>query len=121
MAAAATIGAIMLAAASTPAAGAAAPGAPPLPAYERSIRCAGLAEAAWRAPGADAAKQRKMFDVALFWGLAASEAARKDGIPASAFTEDQKAAAAMVAAELAADDRAAATELRACETQTPPL
>ena len=91
-----------------------------LPPYAESIRCAGLAEAAAEA-AASRKEERRMFDAAIFWGMAASEAGRKAGYPAARFTADQLAASAAAKAELRAKARGARSELRACLKRVPPL
>jgi hypothetical protein len=93
--------------------------APPaaVPPYADSIRCAGLAEASTRIgpkKPTDAA-----FDTALYWGLAASEAARKNGLPAERFTADQVAAADKAEAELRDPRSDAPVELAFCIARVP--
>ena len=113
----ATLGSAALALAA-PASPAAAPSDPgPLPPYAESIRCAGLAEAA----GALRPRERGLFDGALFWGLAASEAARKAKYSAKRFTRDQKRAAAAARRELKARGSSAEAELEACLARVPQL
>ena len=91
-----------------------------LPPYAESIRCAGLAEAASAESDKDSEAGRKLFDAALFWGLAASEAGRKDGIPAATFSSDQIAARTRAAGELGPSNPGAAAELEACLARVPP-
>jgi hypothetical protein len=90
-----------------------------LPPYTESIRCAGLAEGA--AAGASGEEERRLYDAAIFWGMAASEAARKAKLPGSRFTEDQLAAAAAAKTELAAEGAGAKAELAACLARVKPL
>jgi hypothetical protein len=94
--------------------------APSLPPYAVSIRCAGLAEVAAR-PGKDGKPPESgiAFDAAIYWGMAASEAARRDGISAERFTADQKAAAAKAEAELLGPGTDALTELAVCIGRVP--
>ena len=91
-----------------------------LPPYSQSIRCAGLAEAAMKA-GAAGAEERRLFEAAIFWGMAASEAARKAKYPSARFTADQLSAAAAAKAELQAKAPGARVELAACLARVPPL
>jgi len=90
--------------------------APPttLPPYRESIRCAGLAEAAAKLEPGGAAAGGAAYDAAVFWGMAASERARKDGISGERFTADQVAAAAKADAELRGPGTDALTELALC-------
>jgi hypothetical protein len=92
-----------------------------LPPYAESIRCAGLAEAAAKLePGGVSAKSAS-FDAAIFWGMAASEAARKDGLSGERFTADQVEAAAKADRELRGPGTDALTELAFCIARVPPL
>jgi hypothetical protein len=91
-----------------------------LPPYGQSIRCAGLAEGAARLTDPASAEGRRLYDAAIFWGLAASEAARDAKLPASRFTRDQKDAAKAGRAELESGSPGAAAELKACLDAVPP-
>jgi hypothetical protein len=92
-----------------------------LPPYAEALRCGGLTEAAASTgdPSSDAG--RAAFDAAIFWGLAASEAARKAKLPAARFTSDQKDAAALARGQLEARSAAAWAELDACLKRVPPV
>jgi hypothetical protein len=92
-----------------------------LPPYAESIRCAGLAEAAARREKDGLAPGKAAFDTAVFWGMAASEAARKDGLSGERFTKDQEAAAAKAATELDGPGSDALVELALCVARVPPL
>jgi hypothetical protein len=94
---------------------------PKLPPYAQSIRCAGLAEVAAR-PGKDGKRPESgtAFDAAIFWGMAASEAARNNGISGEQFTADQLAAAAKAEKELFGPGTDALTELARCIARVPP-
>ena len=103
---------------------AAAPQAGPaggLPPYADSIRCAALAEAAAEAASPSSDEGKRLFDAAIFWGMAASEGARKAKLPAARFTSDQSTAAAAARIELQKGDEAASAELSACLARVPPL
>jgi hypothetical protein len=100
-------------------AAAAAPG--PLPPYAESIRCAGLAEGAAGLEDPATARGRRLYDAAIFWGMAASERARKDGLSPDRFTADQKRAAEQAGAELRGGGGGAAAELDRCLERVPPL
>ena len=99
---------------------AAAPASPELPPYAYSLRCAGLAEAAAEA-GKDTPEGSRAYDAAIFWGMAASEAARKDKLPGERFTADQKREAATAAAQFQDARHAAHDEYERCLSQVPPL
>lgn len=92
----------------------------PLPPYAESIRCAGLAEAASQASDGRSQEGRRLFDAAMFWGLAASEGGRKEGVAAGTFKSDQVSARLRAAGELA-PGAAAKAELDACVARVPPL
>ncbi|HEY0148551.1 MAG TPA: hypothetical protein VGB70_06060 [Allosphingosinicella sp.] len=94
---------------------------PKLPPYLESIRCAGLAEAAAKREKDGVGFGRVYFDAAIFWGMAASERARKDGISGARFTADQEAAAAKAHAEFEAGSTTAADELARCVARVAPL
>jgi hypothetical protein len=91
-----------------------------LPPYVRSLRCAGLSEAMMEIASTD--KDRApWYDAAMFWGLAASEAARKDGLPSARFKQDQLDAEESAEAELKTGDVRAQGEASQCLRQVPPL
>ena len=96
--------------------------APPreLPPYGYSLRCAGLAEAAAEA-GKDTPEGSRAYDAAIFWGMAASEAARKDKVTAAQFTADQKREAATAAAQFQDAPHPAHEEFERCVSEVPPL
>ena len=89
-----------------------------LPPYGESIRCAALAEAADQRED-DEALSHRYFDAAIFWGLAASERARQDGLASAQFTVDQERARAFALGELAADRPGPAQELLDCLARVP--
>lgn len=91
----------------------------PLPPYADSIRCAGLVEAADQIE-ADEVRSKPLYDAALFWGLAASERARKDGISSAGFKADQVRARETALAELKSGDAAAADATIECVMKVPP-
>ncbi|HEX8584336.1 MAG TPA: hypothetical protein VF680_07995 [Allosphingosinicella sp.] len=93
---------------------------PKLPPYLDSIRCAGLAEAAAKSEVGGIRSSKVNFSAAIFWGMAASERARKDGLTGARFTADQLAAAARADSEFKAGSKAAADELARCIARIPP-
>jgi len=102
---------------------ASAPGAArraPLPPYSEAIRCAALTEAAAKL-ATGTAEEAPRFDEAMFWGLAASESARKAKLSSARFKQDQRESATAALARLEAADAGAAAELAACRKRVPPL
>ncbi|HEY0027661.1 MAG TPA: hypothetical protein VGC35_07305 [Allosphingosinicella sp.] len=93
---------------------------PKLPPYAESIRCAGLAEAASRREEGGVRFSKVNFSAAIFWGMAASERGRKDGVTGARFDADQRAAAAKADSEFEAGSNAAAAELARCIARIPP-
>ena len=96
----------------------------PLPTYAHALRCAGLTGAWSREPGLASAEALRRFDASLFWGLAASEVARRTRPPAARMEADTPAALERAQAELARPGAAAAAarrELAACVAEVPPL
>jgi hypothetical protein len=94
---------------------AAAAATPTLPPYAESIRCAGLAEA-----DAEQSRSDLAFDAAIYWGMAASEAARNNGVSAERFAQDQKEAATKAKADLETG-QGILEELVDCLAAAPPL
>lgn len=93
----------------------------PLPTYPQALRCAALTGAFLRQvePLSDEARSR--FDSALFWGLAASETARKAKLGAAHFERELESEMLAAQAQLHETDSAAAAELDACLKEVPPL
>lgn len=96
----------------------------PLPTYAHALRCAGLTQAwAERVRGASG-DDAKPFDAGLYWGLAASDVARRSGLRAARMEADVKAAAARAKDELARIGEGsdpARRELRSCLSEVPRL
>jgi hypothetical protein len=92
----------------------------PLPEYPVSIRCAALAEAAHKLDP-DEVRTRPYFDAALYWGLAASERARKDGIASDAFKAEQIKARALAVTDLSGGTPGPKAELVECLAKVPNL
>lgn len=89
-----------------------------LPEYASAIRCAGLVEAGDELV-ADEAASKPLFDAAIFWGLAASERARKDGVSTQQFKADQERARAKALDELKREDPGAGEEIIDCVMRVP--
>ena len=92
----------------------------PLPAYADSSRCSGLVAAASKLHK-DRPDWRIYYDALIFWSMAASERARKDGLSSKKFEADQTAEQARALPQLEAADAAAMAELDACMKRVPPL
>ena len=101
---------------------AAAPEGPPP--WPESLKCAAHVQA-WAELARDAnggMPEDRSFDAAIFWSMAAMEAARRDKVESPAVAEAaQKAERARVKPLLAAEDPAAAAVLAACVKQVPPI
>jgi hypothetical protein len=83
------------------------------------LRCAALTEASAKlAEGTP--EEMLRFDQAVFWGLAASEAARKAKFTADRFTEDQLDRGAAALIQLKSGNAGALAELETCRKQVPP-
>jgi len=111
---------LLIAAACCAASAPAAAGRPSLPSYPKALRCAALTEAA-AGLAAGTADEAARFDDAVFWGLAASEAARKAKLASARFKQDQRQSGAAALAQLKAANSGASAELEACREQVPPL
>ena len=91
----------------------------PLPPYPEALRCAALTEASARLANPKSEEGRERFDKAIFWGMAASEAAQKAKLTGARFTRDQLDWGAVALAELKAGKRSALAELEACRKRVP--
>jgi len=111
---------LLIAAAFCAASAPAAAEGPPLPPYPEALRCAALTEAA-ATLATGTAEEAPRFDAAVFWGLAASESARKARLPSARFKQDQRESGAAALERLKAADAAAAAELEACRRRVPPV
>ena len=94
---------------------------PPLPPYPKALRCSGLLVASVKGSDMVSPEARVRFDGALFWSLAAAEVGRGEKRLAAEVEQDQRAAAAAAAPQLAAKDAAVLAELDACLKAVPPL
>jgi hypothetical protein len=94
------------------------------PPWPESLKCAAHVQA-WAELARDANSgmpEESSFDAAIFWSMAAMEAARRDKVESPAVAEAaQKAERARVKPLLAAEDPAAAAVLAACVKQVPPI
>jgi len=96
-------------------------GPPPWP---ESLKCAAHVQA-WAELAKDAnggMPEDKSFDAAIFWSMAAMEAARRDKVDSAAVAEAaQKSERARIKPLLAARDSATEVVLAACVKQVPPI
>lgn len=93
-------------------------GAKPLPAYDDALACAGVTQAATdfgRSP-----ETAKAFDSAIYWSMAAMDAARTNGMTAAAAQADQDEARKDYKTLLDDDDADAWDDLAGCLKATPP-
>ena len=91
-----------------------------LPPYPYALRCAALTEAVSRQEDSLGKPDSGAFGRAIFWAMAASEAARKAKLSGKTFTEDQAREGPIALAQLNANDQAAKAQLAACLSQVPP-
>lgn len=94
---------------------------PALISYEETVRCAGLAQAASELEGGESANGQALFDAALYWSLAATQAASAAGKPAQAADADQTRARILAVQQLNAANAQARAELERCRARTPDL
>ena len=98
--------------------------APPrvsLVSYDEAVRCAGLAQAASELEGGESSAGKSLFDVALYWSLAAGQAATAAGKSANTADADQNRARLLAVRQLNAGDEEARAALRRCRARTPHL
>ncbi len=104
-----------------------APAPPPAPTpvrvmpYVEVVRCAGLTQAASELEGGESGEGRSLFDAALYWSLAASQAADVGGRTPTQADADQTRARILAVRELGSADAEARAELAACRRRTPDL
>lgn len=89
--------------------------------YDEAVRCAGLAQAASEMEGGESSDGKSLFDVALYWSLAAGQAATAAGKAPNVADTDQNRARILAVRQLSARDEAARADLRRCRARTPDL
>jgi hypothetical protein len=89
--------------------------------YEEAVRCAGLTQAASELEGGESVQGRRLYDAALYWSLAAMQAATAAGKPAPAAEADQTRARIAAVRLLNAETPEARTALQRCQQKTPNL
>lgn len=94
---------------------------PGLVSYAEAARCAGLSQAASELRGADTEQGRVLYDVALYWSLAAMQAARAAGRDVAAAEMDQTRERIAAVALLSRNDPEARAALTRCGALAPSL
>jgi hypothetical protein len=94
---------------------------PPLISYDTAVRCAGLTQAASEMEGGESAQGKLLFDAALYWALAAGQAAQATGKTPAVADADQSRARVVAVQQLSAQSAPARAELQRCRTRTPDL
>ncbi|MET3835291.1 hypothetical protein ABIB58_000624 [Brevundimonas sp. UYEF29] len=89
--------------------------------YEEAVRCAGLTQAASELEGGESAQGRRLYDAALYWSLAAMQAATAAGKAAPAAEADQTRARITAVRQLNAEAPEARANLQRCQQKTPKL
>lgn len=89
--------------------------------YVEVVRCAGLTQAASELEGGESAEGRTLFDAALYWSLAASQAADVGGRTPVQADADQTRARILAVRQLGSGNAQARTELATCRRRTPDL
>lgn len=89
--------------------------------YDQTVRCAGLAQAASELEGGESVRGRELFDAALYWSLAATQAAAAANRPAPQADAEQTRARIDSVAALNGGGAAAREALEVCLSRTPDL
>ncbi|MFT4954406.1 MAG: hypothetical protein ACI8U3_000777 [Brevundimonas sp.] len=89
--------------------------------YQAAVRCAGLSQAASELEGGETPRGRMLFDAALYWSLAAGQAADAAGREAAVSDNDQTRARIRAVRELTAGNTEAREALSDCLGRTPDL
>ena len=89
--------------------------------YVELVRCAGLTQAASELEGGESAEGRLLFDAALYWSLAASQAALASGRSPEVADSDQTRARILAVRQLGSSDAQARVDLTNCRRRTPNL
>ena len=89
--------------------------------YDEVVRCAGLTQAASELEGGESTDGKTLFDAALYWSLAAGQAAQASGKAPATADADQSRARILAVRQLNAGDETARADLRRCRAKTPHL
>ena len=98
-----------------------APTVPRVMPYIEVVRCAGLTQAASELEGGESTEGQTLFDAALYWSLAASQAAMAGGRSPMEADSDQTRARILAVSQLGSGNAQARTELATCRRRTPDL
>lgn len=93
----------------------------PLVSYEEAVRCAGLTQAASELEGGESRYGRSLYDVALYWSLAAMQAATAAGRDADLAENEQTRARVDAVRRLSAGEAEARALLQRCRQRAPRL
>ena len=89
--------------------------------YDEAVRCAGLTQAASELEGGESRYGRTLYDAALYWSLAAMQAATTAGRNPTAAENDQTRARVDSVKRLSANEAEARAGLQQCRRMTPDL
>ncbi len=89
--------------------------------YDETVRCAGLTQAASELEGGESAEGKALSDAALYWSLAATQAAQASNRNATVADADQNRARIRAVQQLNARDGDAKAALQRCRARTPDL
>ena len=89
--------------------------------YDEAVRCAGLTQAASELEGGESRYGRTLYDAALYWSLAAMQAAPASGRAPVAAENDQTRARLDSVKRLSAGETEARAVLQRCRQKTPRL
>jgi hypothetical protein len=85
------------------------------------VRCAGVTQAASELEGGETAEGKALSDAALYWSLAATQAAQASNRDANAADADQNRARIRAVQQLNTGDADAKASLQRCRARTPNL
>ena len=94
---------------------------PRLMSYDDTVRCAGVTQAASELEGGETVEGKALSDSALYWSLAATQAAQASNRDANAADADQNRARIRAVQQLNTGDAEAKAALQRCRARTPDL
>ena len=89
--------------------------------YDETVRCAGVTQAASELEGGESAEGKTLSDAALYWSLAATQAAQASNRDPDIADADQNRARIRAVQQLNASDADAKAALQRCRARTPNL
>ena len=89
--------------------------------HDETVRCAGVTQAASELEGGESAEGKALSDAALYWSLAATQAAQASNRDATAADTDQNRARIQAVQQLNAGNAEAKAALQRCRARTPNL